>query len=158
MPIRMYTSPADLIEYARQRGTVIEEDEAQALIMAAQDYIDGTYSFLGEAVHFETAFPRTGLERFSEDVIPEPVRQATMQVAIMLKNGVPLTEGVIAQAQIKREVVSTNKIETEYATNYRADPVQRATTLPSLVRLFTTYDLLNPNAANVSINLTGWRG
>lgn len=153
----IYASPDALVQYAADRGVLIEAGEATELILRAQDYIDGTYTYKGVPVFFDTAFPRKGLALFDEETLPLPIIQATLQVALMIKNGVALTEGALASPQIKREVIATNKIETEYATNYQASPVQDGIVLASLVRLFNEYELLNA-AGSFAPNLTGWRG
>lgn len=153
----IYASPDALVQYAADRGVLIEVGEATELVLRAQDYIDGTYSYKGVPVFFDTAFPRKGLALFDDETLPLPIIQATLQVALMIKNGVALTEGALASPQIKREVIATNKVETEYATNYQANPVQDGVVLASLVRLFNEYELLSA-AGTFAPNLTGWRG
>lgn len=156
MPRMMYATATELIQYAADRGVSVTEQIANKQLMLAQDYIDGTYSFRGEPVYVESAFPRTGLEDFPETMIPPIVSQATLKVALMLINDTPIMEGTIPEAQIKREVVATNKVETEYATNYAASRVQSNIILPSLLRMFEQYNLIT--VAGIGVNLYGVRG
>lgn len=157
MPRIIYVTAADLVQYAADRGVLVTEDAARIAVTQAQDYIDNTYSFYGTAVYPESEFPRSGLELYPDTVVPEPVHRATLQVALMILKDVPIQEGALAAPQVKREVVATNKIETEYATNYKAAPVQNSVILPSLLRLFDRYLLLDASSVTC-VNLFGVRG
>lgn len=152
----LYASTAELIEYAADRGVLVSETDARKWLNSAQDYIDNEYDFRGEAVYDTSAFPRTGLENFADDVIPYPVKNATLYAALMLAQGVEFLEGKLATAQIKSETIAVNRITTEYATNYQDDAVQKSIRLDGVTNMLRRADLLDPDA--FIVNLYGVRG
>lgn len=121
----MYASVPEFRTYAAARGVSLmgdtgeelTDDEINVFLTKAQDYIDLVFTFKGEAVGDYSQFPRTGLEQYDETTVPPAVRTATMYVATHILDGLPILEGQKAQAEIKREVVASNRIETEYATS-----------------------------------------
>lgn len=156
MPRILYATASELVQYAADRGVSVSEADATKNITLAQDYIDNTYNFKGAAVYPESAFPRIGID-YPETTVPPPITRATLIVGMMFINGTPIAEGSVPQPLLKREVIATNKIENEYATNYAASQVQSNVILPSLVRLFTEFDLID-SMAGYSTNLYGVRG
>lgn len=152
----LYASSEEFIEYAADRGVLVSGTDARSWLNAAQDYIDTEYSFKGTAMQDSSEFPRSGLERYADDVIPYPVKQATLYAAYMLAIGVPFLEGKLAEAQIKSETIAVNRITTEYATNYQADLVQKATRLDFVTTILGRAGLLDYDVG--IINMYGVRG
>lgn len=151
-----YASSAEFVTYAAERGVTVTNDEALTRLTVAQDYIDQNYSFRGVAINADTEFPRSGLDNYADDVVPYPVKRATLYAALMLAQGVEFLEGKLAESQVKSVTIASNKISEEYATNYKDGAVQSATRLDGVTSILSKADLLDPDA-NV-INLIGVRG
>lgn len=161
----MYASVPELRTYAAERGVrltgdtgeELTDDEINVLLTKAQDYIDLVFTFNGEAVGEYSQFPRTGLEVYDETTVPPAVRFATMYVAVHIYDKLPILEGQKAQSEIKREVVASNRIETEYATNYKdGASIQGYTMLEAPMMMLRRAGLLVPTVGGY--NLFGVRG
>lgn len=164
MAMTIYATADDLRTYATQRGVslltsegaILTNEQLQVFITKAQDYIDTNFPFVGEAVYDDSQFPRTGLEKYDETTIPPSVRTSTLYVASHLVEGLPILEGQRPQSEIKREVVAANRIETEYATNYKDNGIQRAIILDAPLYMMQRAGLIGGFATG--INLIGLRG
>lgn len=152
----LYASSDELIDYAAERGVVVSADDARTLLNKAQDYIDTEYYFRGVAVNADSEFPRTGLDNYADDIVPYPVKSATLYAALMLAQGVEFLEGKLATSQVKSVTIAASRISEEYATNYQDGATQSAIRLDGVTVLLKKAGLLDPDA--VSINLYGVRG
>lgn len=155
MPRILYAASSELVTYAADRGVVVSEDEARVTLNKAQDYIDTTYEYVGEPVNDDSEFPRTGTQ-FPEDVVPVPVKNATLYAALMLLQGVEFLEGKLATAQQKSVKIAVSGITEEYATNYRDGAVQDAIILDGVTVMLRRAGLLDPNI--LRLNMRGVRG
>lgn len=161
----IYATAAELRTYAAERGVSLmnsagveyTDDEINVFLTKAQDYIDLVFSFVGEPVGDYAAFPRTGLKSYDETTVPPAVRLATLYVAMHLMEGLPILEGQKPQSEIKREVVAANRIETEYATNYKDNTVQGFVILDAPMYMLRRAGLLS-GVASGGFNLFGVRG
>lgn len=140
-----------------QTGAQLSDNEINVFLTKAQDYIDLVFSFVGDPVYDSTQFPRTGLSKYDETTVPPAVRLSTMYVAAHLVNGLPILEGQKAQAEVKREVVAANRIETEYATNYKDGSVQGYVILDAPMYMLDRAGLLS-GVSTGGMNLFGLRG
>lgn len=152
----LYASSQELIDYAAERGVVVSDDDARTILNKAQDYIDTEYFFKGEAVNVDSEFPRTGLEHYADDVVPLPVKRATLYAALMLAQGVEFLEGKLADSQTKMVTIATGRITEEYATNYQDGATQSAIKLDGVTILLRKAGLLDEDMA--IINMYGVRG
>ena len=161
----LYASPDELRTYAQERGVSLKNDggveltdsEVSVFLTKAQDYIDLVFTFVGEPVDEDSQFPRIGLDKYDETTVPPAVRKSTMYVACHLIEGLPILEGQKAQAEIKREVVASNRIETEYATNYKDGTVQSFVVLDAPMYMLNRAGLL-AGVSNNGFNMFGLRG
>lgn len=109
-----------IVAYAAARGITIanatdaDKDAVAILGIQAMDYLNalcwrGTKTFPESLV----PFPRSGLTGYTENQIPAAIKQAQMQLAVLVKNGVILLPTMSGGSFIKREKVGP--IETEYS-------------------------------------------
>lgn len=160
----LYASVPELKTYAAERGVSLlgasgveyTESEVRVFLRKAQDYIDLVFSFNGEAVYDDSAFPRHNLKDYDSTTVPPAVRRATLYIACHLVDGLPILEGQKAQSEIKREVVASNRIETEYATNYKDNTVQGYVMLDAPLYMLSRAGLLS--GENTGFNMIGLRG
>lgn len=152
----VYVSALSFIEYAAERGILIEEKAAKIAIRNAQDYLDLAYVFSGTAMQQDAAFPRSGLAEYDNTTVPYPVQIATMRIALLVENGVALYEGS-SVAPIKKEVVASNRIETEYDTQTNSvGTIQQQQKLVSITKLLSSHGLIEEN--DTLFRLYGVRG
>lgn len=156
MPRILYAATDELITYAADRGVSVSDTDARVALNLAQDYIDTEYDFVGEAVNVESEFPRTGLENYADDVVPYPVKNATLYAALMQLQGVEFMEGKLATAQTKSVTIAANRIQEEYATNYQDGAVQSAIRLDAVTVMLDRAGLLDSEAR--PLNMIGVRG
>lgn len=160
----IYASVSELRTYAAERGVSLlkdtgeayTDDELSVFLTKAQDYIDVVFSFKGQAVYGDSEFPRSGLENYDETTVPPAVRKSTLNVATHIIDGLPIMEGQRATAQVKREVIASNRIETEYATNYAHGPVQGYVVLEAPLFILKRAGLIADNMG--SMNFFALRG
>lgn len=153
----LYVTSTELREYAADRGVTLSGDDALVLLNKAQDYIDTTYSFCGTRVYETSAFPRNGLDGYDNSTIPCAVKQATLYAAMQIQIGTPFMEGRLADPQVKKVTIGATSISREYATNYKANPVQQTTPLQGCTSLLADADLLCGNVYGIN-NMIAWRG
>lgn len=161
----IYATAAELKTYAAERGVSLlsaqgveyTDDEVNVFLTKAQDYIDLVFTYVGEPVGDYSQFPRTGLGSYDETTVPPAVRISTMYVAAHLIDGLPILEGQKAQAEIKKEVVASNRIETEYATNYKDPVVQSFVVLDAPLYMLRRAGLLS-GVSTGGMNMFGLRG
>lgn len=149
-----YVEPSAFVQYAASCGIVVDEAQAAILITRAQNYLDGTYTYDGYRVQVDSAFPRHCLKLFTHTEIPAPITEATKIIGVMLAQGVPLEAGVTADSKVSKEVIATNRVEVQYATNYQDAPVQSAYKVAAVTNLLREYCLLDTSA----LQLTAIRG
>ena len=160
-----YATVEELRTYAAERGVSLisstgaefTDSEINVFLTKAQDYIDFVFTFQGEPVGDLNQFPRRGLELYDETTVPPAVRVATLYVATHLIEGLPILEGQKPQSEVKREVIAANRIETEYATNYKDSTVQGYVMLDAPLYILRRAGLLS-GASTGGFNLFGLRG
>lgn len=165
MPKALYATIADYREYAIARGgtltntdgSELSDNEIQVLLTKSQDYVDLVFTYKGEAVFDNSEFPRAGLDRYDDTTIPQAVTTATLYVASCFADGLLFVEGSRAEAQIKREVIAGNKIEIEYATNYKNENTTQGYTVLEAPLLILQRAGLISNLGS-TFNLFGMRG
>ena len=157
MARRLYVSSAELVEYAADRGVTLSSEAALILCNNAQDYIDMAYEFCGTPVFDNSAFPRNGLDDYDNATIPYAVKAATLYAALQMQIGTPFTEGKLADPQVKKVVIGASSISREYATNYKANPVQKLTQLQGCTSLLYDAGLLCSSPYGIT-NMFAWRG
>lgn len=161
----VYATVDELKTYAAERGVSLvsgngvdyTDSEINVFLTKAQDYIDLVFSYVGTPVGAYSEFPRNGLSLYDETTVPPAVRISTMYVAAHLIDGLPILEGQKAQAEIKKEVVASNRIETEYATNYKDPVVQGFVVLDAPLYMLRRAGLLS-GVSTGGMNLFGLRG
>lgn len=117
-----YIDTTYLEAYALERGRDISaETGLDGLIVQGCDYVDMQSPFKGGRVTVDQLrqFPRAGLVvdgfSYSTDVIPEQVKAAAAEAALLALDGEDLTEA--QTVGVTREKVDV--IETEYSENQR---------------------------------------
>lgn len=155
MPRILYAASSELVNYAADRGVVVSEADARIELNKAQDYIDTTYDFKGEAMQEDSQFPRTGTA-YAEDVVPVPVKNATLYAALMLLQGVEFMEGKLATSQTKSVKIGVSGISEEFATNYQDGAVQDSMRLDGVTVMLKRANLLDESLFR--INMYGVRG
>lgn len=156
MPRILYAASDELVTYAAERGVSVSVEEARTTLNKAQDYIDTEYTFKGVAVNEDSQFPRTGLDNYADDVVPYPVKNATLYAALMLLQGVEFLEGKLAQSQTKSVTISASRIQEEYATNYKEAATQSAIRLDGCTVMLERAGLLDTEVR--TLNMYGVRG
>lgn len=125
-----FGSDAESVAYHDARGraawSALTEEQRTPLLVRAADYLVNTYSgrWRGTAATEEQAlpFPRTGLEtpegrEIADDEMPEAVKRAQFEAALLLQEGVSLTRTVSGGAVRKTSVrAGSVQRETEYFT------------------------------------------
>lgn len=91
-----YTTVAALRAYASDRGVDLASSTDEALgvaIIAATDFIDAAYSFIGRPRRREqgTAWPRTDIPNLFLYGLPVPLVKACHQLALRVARGTPLS-------------------------------------------------------------------
>ena len=155
MPRILYAASSELVNYAADRGVVVSEADARIELNKAQDYIDTTYDFKGEATQEDSPFPRTGTA-YAKDVVPVPVKNATLYAALMLLQGVEFMEGKLATSQTKSVKIGVSGISEEFATNYQDGAVQDSMRLDGVTVMLKRANLLDESLFR--INMYGVRG
>lgn len=160
----IYASIPEFRTYALERGVSLttdagdelSDDDLRVYLTKAQDYVDVVFDFKGEPTGDDSEFPRTGLKNYDETTVPPAVRKATLYVALHIFDGLPILEGQRGANQVKREVIAANRIETEYATNFKESTVQGYIVLEAPLYMLTRAKLLADHMG--SINMFGIRG
>jgi hypothetical protein len=89
-----YETVANYRSYWLDRGvdkTSETDAEIQGRLVRGTDYLDNSYRFQGVRTYDDTTnfleFPRTGLEYYDSNVIPQPVKEFVILAADLLKSG-----------------------------------------------------------------------
>lgn len=152
----LYVDSDTFIAYALKRGFSVDVNTAQIELRKAQDYLDFAYSFKGTPICVDSAFPRRGLDAFDETSIPTQVKVATMQLALMSIDGVSFYAGAVSRP-VKKEVVASGRIETEYETSGdNASATQNASKFSFITKMLSEVDLLADELG--VLNMRGLRG
>ena len=159
MDIKEFSNEFDVLynNIMSNQAPGLDEYEKSVFLTKAQDYIDFVFTFQGEPVGELNQFPRRNLDNYDETTIPPAVRLATLYVASHLIEGLPILEGQKPQSEIKREVIAANRIETEYATNYKDNIVQGYVMLDAPLYILRRAGLLSGTSSG-GVNLFGLRG
>lgn len=160
----LYATTDELRGYAAERGVSLihstgreyTDEELQVFLTKAQDYLDIVFTYKGVAVNDSSEFPRSGLSEYDETTTPPAIRRATLYVACHIMDGLPILEGARSEAQVKREVVSANRIETEYAVDYTAGNTQGYVILDAPLYMLRRAGLLADMIGGM--NMFGLRG
>lgn len=152
----IYVDSDTFVAYALQRGITVDAITASYEIRKAQDYIDFAYSFKGTPVNSDSAFPRYGLADFDATTVPVQVKAATMQLALMSLDGVSFHAGTVNRP-VKREVVASGKIETEYdTTGDNANSTQDMVRFSFITKMLSDIDVIEDGVG--VFNMRGLRG
>lgn len=123
-----YSTPAELTQYASDRGITLTGDTA-VLLTLASDYIEGlTYKGVRTDSTQITAWPRDGVYvdniLIDSAVVPQGIKNAEMQSAVEIDRGNdPLST---LDRAVKREKIDV--IETEYMDNTAESTILRSVT------------------------------
>ena len=140
-----YSNTTELTDYATARGYTLVKD-LSVLLTLAHDWIEAqTYKGAKTDPEQTTQFPRTGVTiqgvAIPDDVVPEAIKRAEMQMAIEIDRGndpyAPITKSAI------REKVDT--LEVEYSDQPSAI---QSTIIRSVTPLLKDY-LLSSGGLNI---------
>jgi len=140
-----YATPAQLEAYASARGVITSGVNLLVEIQKAQDIIDNGFIFRGTPVDSASEWPRIVCPATDSPlgILPYPITHATLQVALESIQGLPVGEAVIETFAVKREKISVQGIETEYAVSDAAGTLKGYSISDAVTSILTRSGLLS---------------